>query len=128
MKTVKTILGIVLFWAVTLLGGGIVSVLMMLLDKIVPGYFGNYLNPLFCNLVAAVAAGLILAKLTDNNKTVIKINFLLAFVVTAILTVFQLVPSGLQAWLKFIGYVFVVIYFGVMCGKMMFEKDEKDKD
>jgi len=126
MKTVKIVLGIVLFWAVLLLGGGVVSVLMLLMDKIVPGYFGNYLNPLFCNLVAAVAAGLILTALTDNNKTVIKINYLLAFVVTAALTVFQLIPSGLQGWLKFIGYVLVVIYFGVMCGKMMF--NEKDKD
>jgi len=128
MKVFKIVIGIILFWAILLLGGGIVSLLMLLLDKIVPGYFGTYLNPLLCNLVAAVFAVVALEKLTDGNDTVTKINYLLALVVTVILAVFQALAGlhGLASWLKFIGYLLVVIYFGVTCGKMMTNKKSPD--
>lgn len=123
MKVFKMVMGILLFWVIVLIGGGIVGLLMMFIDKIIPRYFGEVLRPLLCNLAAAVLATAVLDKLTDGNRKAMVINFILGIVVTAVLT-FSVVIAGSWTWLQLIGYILVVIYFGVMTFKMATEKEE----
>jgi len=127
MKVFKIIIGIILFWAIVLLGGGIATLLLMFIDQITPSLIGKLIGSVAGNLVAAGIACAILAKLTDNSRKILAINYILALVVTAILT-FSVFIAGSWTWPQLIGYILVVIFFGVMLGSLATEKEKSPGD
>lgn len=123
MKVFKIIIGIILFWAIVLLGGGIATLLLRFIDWVTPSLIGKLIGSVAGNLVAAGIACVILAKLTDNSRKILVINYILALVVTAALTVFIFV-AGTWTWPQLVGYILVVIFFGVMIGTLATEKEK----
>lgn len=125
MKTFKMVMGILLFWGIVLIGGGFIALAIGFVYAMTPAYGGKLdglVTQLIPNLLAAVLACTVLEKLTDNNEKAIKINCLLAFMVTAVLTVMLL--FGEWTWIRLISFILVVIFFGVKCGNMMLKKEE----
>lgn len=125
---IKKIFGIIFFWAIILIGGGVIAVAIGIVYAATPAYgsrLDGLVTQLIPNLLAAVLACAVLEKMTDNNENIIRINCLLAFVVTAVLTVILL--FGSWTWIRLISFILVVVFFGVKCGRMILKKDEKEK-
>ena len=126
MKVLKTILGIALFWAIMLLGGGLVYLLMKLINGIAPGYFyAEWVMQIICNPVAAAIGYVILKKLSDN-ETVALVNSLVACVFSAVLTVVSIIAKTYTVP-QLIGYILTVIFFGAVCISAFTSKGKKDE-
>lgn len=123
MKVFKIIIGIILFWAIVLLGGGLATLLLRFIDWVTPSLIGRLIGSVAGNLVAAGIACAVLAKLTYNSRKILAVNYILALVVTAILT-FSIFIAGTWTWPQLIGYILVVIFFGVMLGSLATGKEK----